>query len=75
MNRLLPWYILLLPLVSAIVITLVTRSSRVVSSYLSVVAALVGFGCSCVVFLIHNISAPALTWLDLPPFLFVPLGL
>ena len=75
MNSLLPWFILLLPLVSAIVITLVTRSSRVVSSYISVVVALVGFGCSCVVFAIHDISAPELTWLDLPPFLSVPLGL
>ena len=43
MNSLLPWFILLLPLVSATVITLVTRSSRGVSGYISVVAALVGF--------------------------------
>ena len=75
MKSLLPWYILLLPLVSAVVITLVTHSSRVVSSYISVVAALVGFCCSCVVFAIHDISAPALTWLALPPLLSVPLGL
>jgi NADH-quinone oxidoreductase subunit L len=75
MNSLLPWYILLLPLVSAVVITLVTHSSRIVSSYISVVAALVGFCCSCVVFATHDIDAPALTWLDLQPFLSVPLGL
>jgi NADH-quinone oxidoreductase subunit L len=75
MKSLLPWYILLLPLVSAVVITLVTHSSRVVSSYISVVAALVGFCCSCVVFAIHDISAPALTWLASPPLLSVPLGL
>lgn len=75
MNSLLPWYILLLPLVAAIVIMLVTRSSRVVSSYISVVAALVGFCCSCVVFAIRDISAPALTWIDLPSLLSVPLGL
>ncbi len=75
MNSLLPWYILQLPLVSAIMIMLLTRSSRVVSSYISVVAALVGFACSCFVFASHDIRAPALTWLDLPPFLSVPLGL
>jgi NADH-quinone oxidoreductase subunit L len=75
MNSLLPWYILLLPLASAFLITLVTRSSRVVSSYISVITALVGFCFSCVVFASHDIRAPALTWLDLSPFLFVPLGL
>jgi NADH-quinone oxidoreductase subunit L len=75
MVSLLPWYILLLPLVSAVVITLATNSSRVVSSYISVVAALVGFACSCVVFTIRDISAPGLNWLDLSPLLSVPLGL
>jgi NADH-quinone oxidoreductase subunit L len=75
MNSLLPWYILLLPLASAMVIMLVTRSSRVVSGYISVVAALIGFFCGCIVFGRHNISAPTLTWLDLSPYLSVPLGL
>ncbi len=74
MIALLPWSILLLPLVSAVAIMVLTRSSRVVSSYISVVAALVGFACSCVVFTVHDIQAPALIWLDLPPFLSVPLG-
>ena len=75
MNSLLPWYILLLPLASTMVITLVTRSSRVASSYISVIAALVGFGCSGIIFARHDISAPAFIWLDLSPYLSVPLGL
>ena len=71
----LPWYILLLPLLSAIVITLFTHSSRGASSFISVVAVLVSFTCSCLVFAMSDISAPALTWIDLRPFFWVPLGL
>ncbi|MEP6698592.1 MAG: proton-conducting transporter membrane subunit, partial [Verrucomicrobiota bacterium] len=70
-----PWYILLLPLFAAVAIILVTRSSRELSSFLSVAAVLGSFVCSCFVFVRPDIQATSLTWINVPPILNIPLGL
>ncbi len=75
MNSLLPWCTLLLPLVSAIAITLFTHRSKALSSFISIAAVLGSFGCSCLIFISSNISAPAFTWIDISGVFQVPLGL
>jgi NADH-quinone oxidoreductase subunit L len=70
-----PWFILLAPLVTAAVIALFTRRWPRLSAFLSVMAALAGFAMSCFVFAAPDIQALELTWLDLKPVLYVPLGL
>jgi NADH-quinone oxidoreductase subunit L len=71
----LPWYALLLPLVSATTITLLFRRSKALSSFVSVAAVLGSFVCSCLIFLRANISAPERSWIDIPGIFQVPLGL
>src|SRR3954470_14350591 len=71
----LPWFVLLLPLISAAAIVLVTRRLAGVSAIVSVGAAVIGFVVSCVIFANPNISPAEITWLDLRPQFFVPLGL
>jgi NADH-quinone oxidoreductase subunit L len=71
----LPWLILLLPFVAAVVIALLTRRWPGLSSFISVTAVLVSFAASCVVFVTPNIEAFTLTWIDLRPVFYVPLGL
>jgi len=71
----LPWYILLLPLLASAVIVLVTKRSPGLSSFISVAAALAGFGMSVVVFAAPDIQPPEFTWMDLKPVFHVPLGL
>src|ERR1700682_5684640 len=73
-SALLPWAILLLPLLAAAVIVLFTKSWPGVSSFISVVAVLASFAGSCVVFVTPDIQALELTWIDLRPVLYVPLG-
>src|SRR5215213_606651 len=75
MTPALPWYVLLLPLVSAAVILIGTRRSPTVSAFLSVGASIIGFVISCQIFSLKNITAPELTWIDLRPLFYVPLGL
>src|SRR3954464_10940672 len=70
----LPWYILLLPLVSAAVIVLLTKRWPGISSFISVSAVLASFALSCVVFAARDIQAVELTWIDLKPVFYVPLG-
>ena len=74
MSSPLPWYILLLPLVSATAITLFTRRSRALSSLISVAAVLGSFACSCLIFRQPNISAIEFNWIDISGALKVPLG-
>ncbi|PZR74302.1 MAG: NADH-quinone oxidoreductase subunit L [Chthoniobacterales bacterium] len=74
MSSALPWYILLLPFLAAVVIVLFTKSYRGLSSFISVAAVLASFALSCVVFATPNIHALELTWLDFRPVLYVPLG-
>src|SRR3954470_2237529 len=71
----LPWFVLLLPLISAAAIVLVTRRLAGVSAIVSVGAAVIGFVVSCVIFANPNISPAEIRWLDLRPHFFVPLGL
>ena len=74
MSTALPWYILLLPIVSAAVILLLTRRSGTVSSFISVTTVLFCFGVSCALFASPATRALQLTWIDLRPLLFVPVG-
>jgi len=75
MSSILPWYILLLPFFAAVAIVLLTKSYPGLSSFISVAAVLGSFACSCIVFVTADIRSLELTWIDLPPLLFVPLGL
>src|SRR3954464_15147789 len=70
----LPWYILLLPLLAAVVIVVFTRSFPGLSSFISVGAVLGSFVCSCLVFAQPAIKTFELSWIDLRPVLYVPLG-
>src|SRR5467141_603530 len=71
----LPWLVLLAPLVSATVITLFTLRSKSLSSAISITAVLVSFGCSCFIFAKSATAAPEFVWLDVPPIFHVPFGL
>ena len=70
----LPWYVLLLPLGSAIVITLFTLRFKALSSFISVAAVLGSFICSWLVFMQSNISAPVATWIEVSGIFKVPFG-
>ena len=73
-NSLLPWYALILPLVSAATITLFTRRAKTLSSFISVAAVLASFICSCLIFAQTDISAPEHNWIDLHGVFTVPIG-
>src|SRR5881394_199677 len=73
-SGMLPWYILLLPLFAAAVIVLLTKSRPEISSFISVLAVLASFAMSCIVFATHDIQPMELTWIDLKPTFYVPLG-
>lgn len=75
MSSLLPWLILIAPLVSAIVITLFTLRSKALSSSISVAAVLVSFVCSCLVFAHAYSSAAQITWIDVAGALKIPIAL
>src|SRR5881398_1482097 len=74
MNSLLPWCSLLLPLVSAIAITLFTHRSRALSSFISIAAVLGSFVCSCLIFTRQGISAREFNWIDFVGVFRVPFG-
>src|SRR5216110_3028091 len=74
MNSILPWVVLLAPLFSAAVITLFTRRWKAVSSFISIVAVLVSFTCSCLIFTRSGIAAAEFSWIDIGDALRVPLG-
>jgi NADH-quinone oxidoreductase subunit L len=74
MNSALPWVVLLLPLASAIAITLFTRHWKDLSSFISVAAVLGSFVCGCFVFGMPNISAAQFSWIDIHGVFTVPLG-
>src|SRR5437762_12683443 len=73
-NTLLPWFVLLLPLASAVVITLFTRRWKNVSSYISVAAILGSFFCSCAIFVKADISAPEFNWIYISGVFSVPIA-
>src|ERR1700693_3111168 len=74
MKSALPWYALLLPLVSAGAITLFTRRLKGLSSLISVAAVLGSFLCSCLIFGQKSLSAPELKWIDFGTVFTVPFG-
>src|SRR5213596_1726820 len=75
MNSLLPWIVLLAPLVSAAVITLFTRRWKMLSSSISIVAVLVSFICGCFVFAHSTAAAAEFTWIGISGVFQVPFGL
>jgi NADH-quinone oxidoreductase subunit L len=74
MNSILPWVVLLAPLVSAGVITLFTLRWKALSSFISIAAVLVSFACSCLIFAKSNIAAVEFTWIDIAGVFNAPLG-
>jgi NADH-quinone oxidoreductase subunit L len=70
----LPWYVLLLPLGSAIAITLFTLRFKALSSFISVAAVLGSLVCSWLVFMQSNISAPVSKWIEISGIFKVPFG-
>src|SRR6266436_5306160 len=75
MNSILPWLILLAPLASAAVITLFTLRLKTLSSSISIVAVLVSFACSCLIFARHTTAAAEFTWIGISGVFHVPFGL
>jgi NADH-quinone oxidoreductase subunit L len=74
MNSILPWIVLVAPLVSAAVITLFTLRWKAVSSFISIAAVLVSFTCSCLIFSQSSIAAAEFNWIDITGVFNVPLG-
>ncbi len=74
MNSILPWLGLLVPLASAVVITLFTLRWKALSSFISVAAVLISFICSCLIFTQSGISAREFTWIDFGGVFKVPFG-
>ncbi len=75
MNSILPWLILLAPLLSAAVTTLFTLRWKTLSCSISIVAVLVSFICSCLIFVHRTSAAAEFVWIDISPVFRVPLGL
>src|SRR5438046_4612438 len=75
LKMIVPWLILLAPLVSATVITLFTLRWRTLSSSISIAAVLVSFICSCLIFAHRTVAAAEFTWIDISGVFHVPLGL
>src|SRR2546430_12081653 len=69
-----PWLVLLAPLVSAGLIALVIRRARNLSAFISVVAVSISFICSCTIFAKPEISATEIPWIEIRGFLRVPIG-
>ena len=69
-----PWLVLLAPLVSAALIVLITGRARRLSAGISVVAVLVSFICSCIVFARAETGAAEIPWIEFPGILRVPIG-
>src|SRR5204863_4935061 len=74
MKSMLPLYVLLLPLGSAIAITFFTRRFKTLSSFISIAAVIGSFVCSSLIFIQSNISAPASTWIEISGVFKVPFG-
>jgi len=75
MNSILPWVVLLAPLLSAAVITLFTLRWKALSSFLSVAAVFVSFACSCLIFTHSTITAAEFHWINIAGAFKVPIGL
>src|SRR3569833_346864 len=76
MANLLPWIILLAPLVSSVLITLFLKRFRTLSTAGSIAAVLVSLIGSCIVFATSEPITPAsLSWLDFGSLFQVSIGL
>src|SRR5947199_14028 len=75
MSSILPWIVLLAPLCSAACITLFALRWKALSSFISIMAVLLSFICSCLVFSRADISSPQFGWIDVAGALNVPFGL
>src|SRR5215469_9560981 len=75
MNSIIPWLILLAPLLSTVVITLFTLRWKQLSSVISIAAVLVSFVCSCLVFTHETDAAAKFTWIGISGVFNVPLAL
>ena len=75
MDSILPWIILLAPLVSAAVITVFALRWKTLSSAISVVAVLVSFTNSCLIFARSTSAAAEFTWIGIGGIFQVPFGL
>src|SRR5216110_2083247 len=73
-RTLLPWYVLLVPLAAAALITIFTQRSKRLSSFLSCAAALASFSGACLIFTGKDASAVAQKWIDFPRIFTVPFG-
>ncbi len=73
MNHSLPWIVLFSPLVSALLILLVTRGQRALSAYVSVAAVGVSFVASCALLGMPNHN-PHFAWIDFSPTLLINFG-
>src|SRR5438067_12286680 len=71
---LIPWFVLLIPLVSAALIPLITGHARRVCAAISVAALLLSSFCSCIVFARPEISALEIPWIEFHGILRVPIG-
>jgi NADH-quinone oxidoreductase subunit L len=69
-----PWLILVVPLASAVVITLFTLRWKALSSFISIAAVLISFICSCLIFTQSGTSAREFTWVDFGGVFKVPFG-
>ena len=75
MSSILPWIVLLLPLVSAFTIILATRPLRNASALISVAAVFGSFLGSVLIFFRETAAAPAISWISLGSYFSIPLGL
>src|SRR5438093_4929119 len=75
MDSILPWIILLAPLVSAAVITVFTLRWKTLCSAISVVAVLVSFTYSGLIFALSTSAAAEFTWIGIGGIFQVPFGL
>jgi NADH-quinone oxidoreductase subunit L len=75
MNLMFSWLILLAPLVSATVITLLTLRWKTLSSSISIAAVLVSFIFSCLIFAHRPVAAGEFNWIGISGVFQVPVGL
>src|SRR5712691_1570582 len=73
-RTLLPWYVLLAPLVAAALITVFTRRSKKLSSFLSCAAVFASFAGACVIFGRSDTSVVSISWMSFPGVFTVPFG-
>jgi NADH-quinone oxidoreductase subunit L len=69
-----PWLVLLTPLVSAALIALITGRFRRLSAFISVFAVIISFICSCLTFGRSEARAAEIPWIEFAGILRVPIG-